>query len=48
MLDLAGRLPCHLYNADGSPIRDASCLASVQVDARTRLIVDYEIRANSK
>jgi len=47
-LDLAGRLPCHLYNADESPIRDASCLASVQVDARTRLIVDYEIRANSK
>ncbi len=45
---LAGRLPCCLYNTDDSPIRDGRCPASVQVDAHTRLIVDYQIRPSQK
>jgi hypothetical protein len=46
--DLEHRLPCYLYNANESPIRDASYPVSVQVGPRRRLIVDYEIRANSR
>ena len=36
------------YNADESPIPDGSYPVSAPVDARTRLIVDYEIRPTSK
>ena len=46
--DLASRVPCYAYNADESPIPDASYPVSVQLDARTRLIVDYEIRPASR
>jgi hypothetical protein len=46
--DGAGRLPCYRYNADESPIRDGSYPASVAVGPRERLIVDYELREDSR
>lgn len=46
--DLRQRLPCYLYNADESPIPDGSYPVSVQIGSRQRLIVDYEIREQSK
>ena len=46
--DVEQRLPCWVYNADESPIPDGSYPVSVQTGPRERLIVDYEIRANSK
>jgi hypothetical protein len=46
--DLKRRLPCYLYNADETAIPDASYPVSVQVGQRERLIVDYEIRKDSK
>jgi Neuraminidase (sialidase) len=46
--DVDQRLPCYLYNADGSPILDASYPVSVRLDDRRRLIVDYEIRPASR
>jgi hypothetical protein len=46
--DVARRLPCYLYNADGSAIRDGSYPVSVAVGPRERLIVDYEIRDGSR
>lgn len=46
--DLQHRLPCYLYNADESPIVDGSYPASAPVGPRQRLIVDYEIRKDSR
>jgi hypothetical protein len=46
--DLDRRWPCFVYNADESPIPDGSYPVSAPIDARTRLIVDYEIRSDSK
>ncbi len=46
--DVDHRLPCYQYRPDGQPIRDASYPVSVQLDARRRLIVDYEIRTLSR
>ncbi|NLF72198.1 MAG: exo-alpha-sialidase [Candidatus Anammoximicrobium sp.] len=46
--DLDRRLFCFLYQADERPIRDGSYPVSAPVDARTRLIVDYEIRPKSR
>ncbi len=46
--DVARRLPCYLYNADESAIRDGSYPVSVAVGPRERLIVDYEIRKDSR
>jgi hypothetical protein len=42
------RLPCYRYNADESPIPDGSYPVSVAVGPRERLIVDYEIRKDSR
>lgn len=42
--DLERRLPCYQYTADASPIKDGGYAVSAPLDARTRLIVDYEIR----
>ena len=46
--DLEHRLPCYQYNADESPIPDGSYPVSVAVGGNRRLIVDYEIRRDSK
>ena len=46
--DLDGRLPCYRYNADESPIPDGSYPVSAPLDGRRRLVVDYEIRPDSK
>lgn len=46
--DVEHRLPCYLYNADESPIADGSYPVSVQIGSRRRLIVDYEIRKDSR
>lgn len=46
--DIEQRLPCYLYNADQSPILDGSYPVSVQVGDHERLIVDYEIREQSR
>ena len=46
--DLERRLPCFLYNADGSPIQDGSYPASVAVAPHRHLVVDYEIRPDAK
>lgn len=42
------RLPCYLYNADQSRIPDGSYAVSVPTGPNQRLVVDYEIRPNSK
>lgn len=46
--DVEHRLPCFRYNADESPIPDGSYPVSVPTGPRERLIVDYEIRGDSK
>jgi hypothetical protein len=46
--DLKKRWPCFQYNPAGSPILDSSYPCSVSVGPRQRLIVDYEIRPNSR
>jgi hypothetical protein len=46
--DVEKRLPCYLYNPDASPIPDGSYPVSVPIGTRQRLIVDYEIRKDSK
>jgi Neuraminidase (sialidase) len=46
--DLEHRLPCYLYNADESPISDGSYPVSAAVGPCRRLIVDYEIRKDSR
>ncbi len=46
--DVEHRLPCYLYNADGSPITDGSYPVSAPVSRRQRLIVDYEIRKDTR
>ncbi|MFO0925676.1 MAG: sialidase family protein [Gemmataceae bacterium] len=46
--DVEHRLPCYLYNADESPIADGSYPVSAPVGDGRRLIVDYEIRPDSK
>jgi len=46
--DLDHRLPCFLYNADETPIPDGSYPASVETGPNQRLIIDYEIRTESK
>ncbi|MGC8644058.1 MAG: sialidase family protein [Isosphaeraceae bacterium] len=46
--DLEHRLPCYLYNPDESPILDASYPVSARLDDRRRIIVDYEIRSDSR
>lgn len=46
--DVAHRLPCYLYSRDESPIPDGSYPVSVSISGRQRLIVDYEIRKDSK
>ncbi len=46
--DLARRAPCFHHNADGSPILDGGYPASVALNARERLIVDYEIRESKR
>lgn len=45
--DVDRRLPCYRYNADESPISDASYPVSARLDDRRRIIVDYEIRKDS-
>ncbi|HJT75668.1 MAG TPA: hypothetical protein VJ739_00550, partial [Gemmataceae bacterium] len=46
--DVEHRLLCYRYNADGSPITDGSYPVSAPVSRRRRLIVDYEIRKDSR
>jgi glycerophosphoryl diester phosphodiesterase len=46
--DLEHRLPCYLYNADESPIADGSYPVSAAIGGSRRLIVDYEIRKDSR
>ncbi len=46
--DVDGQLPCYHYRPDGGPIKDASYPASVEIDARRRFVVDYEIRTLSR
>ncbi len=46
--NLSNALPCYVYNSDRSPILDGSYVVSAPIDERTRLIVDYEIREDSK
>jgi Neuraminidase (sialidase) len=46
--DVDNRLACYQYSADGSAIADASYPVSVAVGPRERLIVDYEIRKDSR
>ena len=41
-------LSCYRYNEGEEPIADGSYPASAPIDARTRLIVDYEIRSDAK
>ncbi|MCA9438397.1 MAG: exo-alpha-sialidase, partial [Candidatus Omnitrophica bacterium] len=41
-------LPCYVYNEDRSPIPDGSYTVSAPTGANERLIVDYEIREQSK
>jgi hypothetical protein len=42
--DIDRPLPCFQYNPDGSPIADCGYPSAVELDARRRLIIDYEIR----
>jgi hypothetical protein len=46
--DVPRRVPVYRYNPDASPIADGSYPASVQTGPQERLIVDYEIRPDSK
>ncbi|HVW36143.1 MAG TPA: hypothetical protein VHB99_02520, partial [Pirellulales bacterium] len=46
--DVEHRLPCYVYNADESPIADGSYPVSVAVGGGRRLVVDYEIRPETK
>ncbi len=46
--DVQRRLACYLYNADETPIADASYPVSAPVEDNRRLIVDYEIRETTK
>lgn len=46
--DVDQRLPCYLYNADESPITDASYPVSAPLGENRRIIVDYEIRPDSR
>lgn len=46
--DTKNQLPCYYYNADQSRIPDGSYAVSVPVGANERLVVDYEIRKDSK
>lgn len=46
--DLEKRLPCFTYNADQAPITDGSYPVSVAVSRDERLIVDYEIRPETR
>jgi len=46
--DLEKRILCYLYNTDEMPILDGSYPVSVSVGPRERLIVDYEVRKDSK
>ncbi len=41
-------LPCYVYDPNRTPILDGSYAVSAWVDPHTRLIVDYEIREDSK
>jgi len=45
---VAIKLPCYQYESDGTAIRDGSYLSSVSLGKHRRLLVDYEIRENSK
>jgi hypothetical protein len=42
------QLPCYRYGPEGATIPDGSYLSSVSVGPNRRLLVDYEIRDNSK
>jgi BNR repeat-like domain len=46
--DINKKLLCYQYSADGSSIPDGSYLSSVPVSKTRRLVVDYEIRKDSK
>ncbi len=46
--DLDRRWPCYVYNRDESPILDSSYPVSAPVGPSQRLIVDYEIRKESR
>lgn len=46
--DVDNRLECYRYSADESPIPDASYPVSAPISPGKRLIVDYEIRPQSK
>jgi len=46
--DIEEALACYVYNEDRSPIPDGSYAVSAQVSETERLIVDYEIRQDSK
>lgn len=45
---ILGDSPKYFYEADHQPIADGSYPVSVEIDAATRLVVDYEIRDNKK
>jgi photosystem II stability/assembly factor-like uncharacterized protein len=46
--DVGRKLECYRYRADESPITDSSYPVSAPVSASTRLIVDYEIRSETR
>lgn len=46
--DVEDQLLCFAYNKDESPIMDGGYPCSVQTEKNERLIVDYEIRPNTK
>ncbi len=46
--DLEHRLLCYHYNRDESPILDGSYPVSAEIDPQRRIIVDYEIRYQSR
>jgi hypothetical protein len=46
--DVDGQVEAFRYEPDESPISDAGYPVSVQIDQRTRLVIDYEIRPNGR
>jgi len=43
--DVERKRVCFQYHPDGKPVADAGYPVSVELDARRRLVIDYEIRA---
>jgi hypothetical protein len=46
--DVEGQLDCYRYGPEGTVIPDGSYLSSVSVTKNRRLLIDYEIREDSK